>query len=804
MNHETAVTLSAALDRLRYHEVRAILVALGLGRRASENQKAAWIAAIAAAWLDPAQQPHLLDRLSPAAQAALWRLLQGGELPTSLFLAEYGPLRLPADSPARPTRPQDAGAPPPSPDEWAALVAWPETAPTLPPWRQPQSVSEELFYRGLLLPGTDQPLPDAPWLVLPWALRQPLERLLAARLGLLPLHRLPPEPLPAQPPVLLHDLAQWLIYRQQQRDLVLLQGRWLPPRHLRAFQARLLQPAPHSTQSARPASHKQAHWPAFLSFLAAAAELTTPQGISAAGWQWLAADPAQQLRLLWRAWCDAPPSLRSAYHQPAAWLPAPWPQLLFPYLEETFAPAWLTDVVLAMESDWRPYFVAHLPSLRALDEAMAGVLAVLLHHFDAIAPAHAIDDRQWPPLPGGLGLAEATRLAGALPDSGPLAPYDQWPYVQIGYQLTTLGRWLLALPGARSPQTRWRRRPKPARLTVTPDHWLLTLPVDAAPLAQAHLAPFAQVETGDDPTGTVAATGVHTYRLQATTVGQAAAAHLGLPTLLDALTTLGLTLTPDQLAHLHNWYAAGQQLQLLLLPLVRTTDAALMARLQQNRRLQPWLGEVLSPTTAIWHGDGAAFVAALRQQGFYPDAAAWSQEGTPPAGETGATGEGAAPALVRDAGALWLAARIYQWLGQFLPLPVALPDDQVRLLTQSLSPGQQAAVTAHLAQLEDRLRQLLDHLPFTPPPTPTDPEQWRPLVAAAIAAKTPLQMRYFSAGRNLTTDRLIDPYWIEEAHGIPYLRAYCHSAGAVLTFRLDRIEALALSPASSSPNADVA
>ena len=791
MNHEGAVTLSAALDRLRYHEVRAILMALGLGRRATENQKAAWVAAIAAAWLDPAQQPHLLDRLSPAAQAALWRLLQGGELPTALFLAEYGPLRLPADQAARPTAPQAEGASAPPQDEWAALVAWPERAPTLPPWRQPQSVSEELFYGGLLLPGTDQPLPDAPWLALPWALRQPLERLLAARLGILSLPRLAPDPLPAQPPVLLHDLAQWLIYRQQQRDLVLLQGRWLPPRHLRAFQERLVRPAPHHAPTAPPPSHKQAQWPAFLSFLAAAAELTTPQGISAAGWQWLAADPASQLRTLWRAWCDATPSLRSAYHQPAARLPAPWPRLLLPYLEETFAPAWLTNVVLAMESDWRPYFVAHLPSLRALDEEMAGVLAVLFHHFDAIAPAYAIDERQWPPQPGGLGLAAATRLTGALPDSGPLAPYDQWPYVQIGYQLTALGRWLLEVPGAKSPQARWGRRRQPARLTVTPDHWLLTLPVDAAPLAQAHLASFAQVETSGAPTRTVATTGVHTYRLAAATVGSAAAAHLSLPTLLDALTTSGLTLTPDQVACLHTWYAAGRQLQLRLLPLLRTTDAALMARLQQNRRLQPWLGEVLSPTTAVWQGDGAAFVAALRQQGFYPDAAAWSPGETPPPAETG---EEAAATPLRDAGALWLAARTYQLLGQFLPLPLALPDDQVHLLTQALSPGQQAAATAHLAQLEARLRQLLDHLPFTPPPAPTDPEQWRPLIAAAIAAQTPLQMRYFSAGRNLTTDRLIDPYWIEEPHGIPYLRAYCHSAGAVLTFRLDRIEALVLSP----------
>jgi proteasome accessory factor C len=125
-----------------------------------------------------------------------------------------------------------------------------------------------------------------------------------------------------------------------------------------------------------------------------------------------------------------------------------------------------------------------------------------------------------------------------------------------------------------------------------------------------------------------------------------------------------------------------------------------------------------------------------------------------------------------------------------------LSSAQRQTLEQTLSPVQQAALAAHLAQVTAQLQQVLDHLPSTPPPTPTDPAQWRPVLLAAIAAKTTLAMRYFSAGRNLTTDRLIDPYWIEEQHGIPYLRAYCHSAGAVLTFRLDRIEALVLSPES--------
>lgn len=81
MSNEATVTFSTVLHWLRYHEVRAIVAALGLGRRATENQKGAWIAAIAAAWLDPVRQAPFLDRLSPAAHGALWRLRQGGALP---------------------------------------------------------------------------------------------------------------------------------------------------------------------------------------------------------------------------------------------------------------------------------------------------------------------------------------------------------------------------------------------------------------------------------------------------------------------------------------------------------------------------------------------------------------------------------------------------------------------------------------------------------------------------------------------------------------------------------------------------
>ncbi|HHW84884.1 MAG TPA: WYL domain-containing protein, partial [Chloroflexi bacterium] len=113
-------------------------------------------------------------------------------------------------------------------------------------------------------------------------------------------------------------------------------------------------------------------------------------------------------------------------------------------------------------------------------------------------------------------------------------------------------------------------------------------------------------------------------------------------------------------------------------------------------------------------------------------------------------------------------------------------------------PWQQALLQAQYERLIDLLADLLDNLPFTPPPTPTDPAQWQAIIHTAIEQKQPLQITYFSAGRNLSTQRRIEPYWIEERRGIPYLRAYCHSAARVLTFRLDRIQAIAA--ASRSPD----
>lgn len=73
-----------------------------------------------------------------------------------------------------------------------------------------------------------------------------------------------------------------------------------------------------------------------------------------------------------------------------------------------------------------------------------------------------------------------------------------------------------------------------------------------------------------------------------------------------------------------------------------------------------------------------------------------------------------------------------------------------------------AALTIPPDELADRLRAagFFPQLPassFQPPPQPTDPARWRPAIEAASAAGRSLTIRYFTAGRNVLTERTVTP-----------------------------------------------
>ena len=64
------------------------------------------------------------------------------------------------------------------------------------------------------------------------------------------------------------------------------------------------------------------------------------------------------------------------------------------------------------------------------------------------------------------------------------------------------------------------------------------------------------------------------------------------------------------------------------------------------------------------------------------------------------------------------------------------------------------------------------------------------ILSRAIAHRRTVQMRYFSAGRNVTTRREVDPYRLRYVDGGLYLIAYCHWRKDVRMFAVERIKSL--------------
>jgi predicted DNA-binding transcriptional regulator YafY len=71
-----------------------------------------------------------------------------------------------------------------------------------------------------------------------------------------------------------------------------------------------------------------------------------------------------------------------------------------------------------------------------------------------------------------------------------------------------------------------------------------------------------------------------------------------------------------------------------------------------------------------------------------------------------------------------------------------------------------------------------------------DPEIWQHLEQACREQKT-VQMTYFTAGRNTTSERQVDPYFLDIYRGNnPYVIGFCHNRQAFRSFRIDRIRQL--------------
>src|SRR5439155_1649046 len=78
-----------------------------------------------------------------------------------------------------------------------------------------------------------------------------------------------------------------------------------------------------------------------------------------------------------------------------------------------------------------------------------------------------------------------------------------------------------------------------------------------------------------------------------------------------------------------------------------------------------------------------------------------------------------------------------------------------------------------------------------------------PVVREALERKRALHLRYWTAGRDETTERDVDPIRLVTADGQAYLEAWCRRAEGVRMFHLGRVQEVRVLDEPSAPPADV-
>ncbi|MET0425188.1 MAG: YafY family protein [Actinoplanes sp.] len=125
--------------------------------------------------------------------------------------------------------------------------------------------------------------------------------------------------------------------------------------------------------------------------------------------------------------------------------------------------------------------------------------------------------------------------------------------------------------------------------------------------------------------------------------------------------------------------------------------------------------------------------------------------------------------------------------------PLRLTQDEalallvaLRMLAETAGTGTRDAIERALAKIESAAGDLADapvavKLPAT--------EKRLDQVRAAVEGGHALRMTYYTAARDETTERVVDPMRVLMVGGRAYLEAWCRRAEATRLFRIDRIDA---------------
>jgi proteasome accessory factor C len=144
--------------------------------------------------------------------------------------------------------------------------------------------------------------------------------------------------------------------------------------------------------------------------------------------------------------------------------------------------------------------------------------------------------------------------------------------------------------------------------------------------------------------------------------------------------------------------------------------------------------------------------------------------------------------------------KVYQGLGQFIRLPAHTPQALLDHLASQAGPDALAvAETAAEATLAALQEAIVGRAAFPPWPEDGLPvAESLALIRQALAEGQALEMDYYTAGRDVLTQRVVEPYRLEQRGQVRYLVGFCHRAQAERVFRLDRIYSIVKVPLPDS------
>lgn len=571
------------------------------------------------------------------------------------------------------------------------------------------------------------------------------------------------------------DLATLLALLQRERA-TLLHQRWLPPHFLAAWGRACLHPP--DAPAAR--SELQTGRRRFLHYLAESAGLVTGPGpiltLTPAAWGWLNAPYGDRLQQLWQAWIKPNPERWARFRLPGS--------------------DWLSDPAALLG----PIHKA-LPGVDPADPALfAETLLRVAPQHQELAPANALD-------PFGL-IQETVRqlLAGPLQWLGVLVNDETVHHsapTRQGFMIhPSAWNWLDGRP---IPET---QAPLPAQffleLDDRPDlfeaglHLVgdgrLPAPVDLMAAieisepaqAEAAAGQMEAISTGEIVPGSLA------LRYRVTPASFIRALHRGWSpqALRQALERLAnRSLADQELRLIYTWSAAADRMRISPVMLLESSDPGLIRRLASEPRGRALIQRSLSARAVVVSPERLKLLARrLEQQEGIP---ARISQGQGLSGPAKSEAGGIEPAIAPQ---LWLAVQLYQRLGAYIALPVHLPQLVFDLLAERLSLADLAAAEVAVEQVMQALRRALDgESPF---PTWYKGEvavaESAALIEAALANGRWLQLTYYSAGRDVTSRRLVEPYRLERRGETLYLVGFCQQAQAERVFRVDRIESIRL------------